>query len=173
MIFLILFLFHVYVVALQVLCELCEGGRPDIVLEDDAVFVVLAEVALRLKLVDPVESVIAPALIDFKLGRVYTVNHLRWPLLVDELNTVLVWLRSCWRVRRRSLVHLQEDRDVGALRLGAITIGVDLQTPGDSVSQEGRRVDWLLLMSALREVLQLELSTSILRDDLTGELQVD
>lgn len=58
-------------------------GWTHIVFQIDAVLEVVREVTLRLKLVDPVEAIIAPALTDFKLTLVDAEHHLRWSQVIN------------------------------------------------------------------------------------------
>ena len=48
----------------------------NVVLEVDAIFEIVGEVALSLELVNPVESIVAPALTHLELALVHAEDHL-------------------------------------------------------------------------------------------------
>ena len=147
--------------------------RAHVVFEVDAVFKVIGKIAFRFKLVDSVKSVIAPALTDFKLALIDTEDHLAWSQVVDELHAVLVHLRLHRLNAVGRLEHLQEDRDVGALGILAVPVGVDFEPPRNAVGKEGRGVDRLLRVAELREMTQAELAARVLRNDVTWEISLD
>jgi len=119
-------------------------GRAHVVLEIDAVLAVVGEVALGLELVNTVKAVVAPALAHFELALINAENHLRRAQVVDQLDSVFVHLGLHRLHALRSLVHFQEDRNIGSLRVLSVAVWVNFQAPRDTVGEESRRVDWLL-----------------------------
>jgi hypothetical protein len=58
------------------------------------------------------------------------------------------------------------------LSLITITIRVDLEAPRNSICKELRRVDWVLLVAQLREMLQFKLTGCILGYNVAGEVNL-
>ena len=160
-------------VALLVHSENVVIRRTHVVLEIDAVLKVIREVPFRFELIDPVETIVAPALTDLELALIDTEDHLAWSQVVDELYAVLVHLRLHSLNAVGRLEHLQEDRDVGALGILAVPVGVDFEPPRNAVGKEGRGVDRLLRVAELREMTKAELAARVLRNDVTWEISLD
>lgn len=99
--------------------------RSYIVLQVNAVFEVVRKVALRLQLVNPVEPVIAPTFANFELTLIHSEHHLGRSQVIYQLNPVLVHL---WLHRLntfRSLIHLEEDRNICTLGVLPVSIWVN------------------------------------------------
>ena len=85
------------------------GWRSDIEFQKDTVFRVCRQIALRLELIYSIESVVAPALSNFKFGLVLPSYLLVATSVRYHLNSVLILLWLCRLHQRRTLIHLEED----------------------------------------------------------------
>jgi len=79
--------------------KLMESWRSYIVLEYYAVFTVRWEKTIRLKGINFIESIVPPALSYLKFWLIYSVYCIRGISLVDQLNSVLIYLSSWWWLR--------------------------------------------------------------------------
>lgn len=102
------------------------------------------QVALAVEQVNPVESIVAPALADFELGGELSDDLCAGRPMIDHLDPVLVLLRL---LLRQSLQHLQEHANVVAFR-DAVSVWIHLQSPSQARLRDQRwvRVDYLVVV---------------------------
>lgn len=67
--------------------------RTHIILQQDAILLVVWDEPFRLELIDAIKAIVAPTLAHFELRFVHPENHLRRSSLIDQFNSIFVSLR--------------------------------------------------------------------------------
>ena len=146
------FLLEILYVSLLITRKLMIGWWSNIELEEDAVFWVSWQIAFWFKLVNTIESIVAPAFSYFELWLILSSNLSVTASVRYHLYAVLILLWFSRLHHGWSLVHFKEDWDIVSMSVLAISVRVYFEAPSYTIWKKRWRVDRIFTMSQLGEM---------------------